>query len=163
MRNIVAVVPIATGACAEQAPAPSPVMLDAIRFAVIGDSGTGDRYQSDVAHTLYSDGGRHGSQVDLRVVLEPLFVKYRVNVVSPATTTSTNASNRSGGIYYFVSGAAGQLRKGDLRHSDLTAAAFDRDQSFMLVEIAGADFSFQAVSRTGKTVDSGVIHKEVRS
>src|SRR5882672_1874198 len=32
-------------------------------------------------HPLYSDGRRHGSEVDLRVVLEPLFVKYRVNVV----------------------------------------------------------------------------------
>ena len=32
-------------------------------------------------HPLYSDGGRHGSDVDLRVALEPLFVKYGVNVV----------------------------------------------------------------------------------
>jgi len=66
------------------------------------------------------------------------------------------------GIYYFVAGAAGQLRKGNLRPSVMTAAAFDQDQSFMLVEIAGAEMSFQAISRTGKTVDSGVIHKEVR-
>src|SRR3954470_8872935 len=32
-------------------------------------------------HPLYSDGGRHGSAVDLRVVLEPIFVKYGVDVV----------------------------------------------------------------------------------
>ena len=32
-------------------------------------------------HPLYSSGGRHGSEVDLRVTLEPLFVKYGVNVV----------------------------------------------------------------------------------
>ena len=33
-------------------------------------------------HPLNSDGGRHGPSVDLRVVLEPIFVKYAVNVVS---------------------------------------------------------------------------------
>ena len=32
-------------------------------------------------HPLYSDGGRHGSDVQLRVALEPLLVKYGVNVV----------------------------------------------------------------------------------
>ena len=32
-------------------------------------------------HPLYSDGGTHGSAVDMRVVFEPLFVTYGVNVV----------------------------------------------------------------------------------
>ena len=32
----------------------------------------------------------------------------------------------------------------------------------MLVEIAGADMFFQTISRTGKTVDSGVIHLQKR-
>jgi len=32
-------------------------------------------------HPLYSDGATHGSDVNLRVVLEPLFVKYGVKVV----------------------------------------------------------------------------------
>jgi 3',5'-cyclic AMP phosphodiesterase CpdA len=32
-------------------------------------------------HPLYSSAGRHGSETDLRLVLEPLFVKYGVNVV----------------------------------------------------------------------------------
>ena len=66
-----------------------------------------------------------------------------------ATTTSTNASRRRKGIYYFVEGAAGQLRKGDTRRSAMTAMSFDQDQSFMLVEIDGNKLSFQAISRTG--------------
>ena len=32
-------------------------------------------------HPLYSNAGRHGSSVDLRVLLEPIFVKHGVNVV----------------------------------------------------------------------------------
>jgi hypothetical protein len=39
----------------------------------------------------------------------------------------------------------------------MTAAGFDSDQSFMLVEVAGKELSFQAVSRMGKTVDKGTI------
>jgi 3',5'-cyclic AMP phosphodiesterase CpdA len=113
-------------------------------------------------HPLYSNGGRHGSQLDLRVLLEPLFVKYGVNVVFSGHDHIYERLKPQRGIQYFVSGAAGQVRKGNLRRSEMTAAAFDQDQSFMLVEVEGSDLSFQAVSRTGKTVDSGVLHREPR-
>ena len=113
-------------------------------------------------HPLYSDGSRHGSQVDLRVLLEPLFVKYGVNVVFAGHDHIYERLKPQKGIHYFVAGAAGQLRKGDLKRSDMTAAAYDHDQTFMLVEIARADLTFQAISRTGQTVDSGVIHRESR-
>lgn len=110
-------------------------------------------------HPLYSDGRRHGSSVDLRVILEPLFVKYGVNVVFSGHDHVYERITPQKGIYYFVSGSAGQLRKGDVKRSAMTAAAFDQDQSFMLVEIAADDLSFVAISRTGATVDSGVIHR----
>jgi len=108
-------------------------------------------------HPLYSDGGRHGSEVDLRVRLEPLFVKYGVNVVLSGHDHIYERLTPQNGIVYFVSGAAGQLRKGNVKRSAMTASSFDQDQSFMLIEIAGPDLFFEAVSRTGATVDSGVI------
>jgi 3',5'-cyclic AMP phosphodiesterase CpdA len=114
-------------------------------------------------HPLYSDGGRHGSQVDLRVVLEPLFVRYGVNVVFSGHDHVYERLKPQKGITYFVSGAGGQLRKGDLKRSGMTAAAFDQDQSFMLVEIVGTEMFFQAISRTGTTVDSGVIRRGATS
>jgi hypothetical protein len=43
-----------------------------------------------------------------------------------------------------------------------TAASFDQDQTFMLVEVGGNDLEFQAISRTGVTVDKGTIHRQVR-
>ena len=46
--------------------------------------------------------------------------------------------------------------------SEQTAASFDQDQSFMLVEIAGAAMHFQAISRTGKIVDAGVVERRVQ-
>jgi len=111
-------------------------------------------------HPIYSDGGRHGSDVQLRVVLEPLLVKYGVNVVFAGHDHVYERLKPQKGIAYFVSGAGGQLRKGDVAPSAATAAYFDQDQSFMLVEIAGDDLFFEAVSRTGRAVDSGVIRRQ---
>jgi 3',5'-cyclic AMP phosphodiesterase CpdA len=110
-------------------------------------------------HPLYSNAARHGASVDIRVVLEPLFVKYGVNVVFSGHDHVYERTAPQKGIYYFLSGSAGQLRKGNMRPTKDTAAYFDQDQSFMLVEIAGADMYFSTISRTGKTVDSGVIHR----
>jgi 3',5'-cyclic AMP phosphodiesterase CpdA len=110
-------------------------------------------------HPLYSDGRRHGSEVDLRVVLEPLFVKYRVNVVFSGHDHIYERIKPQKGITYFVNGSSGELRKGDVRPSAMTAAYFDQDQAFSLVEISGDDMFFQVRSRAGRTVDGGVINR----
>lgn len=111
-------------------------------------------------HPLYSSAGRHGSETDLRLVLEPLFVKYGVNAVFSGHDHVYERVKPQKGIYYFVSGAAGQLRKGDLRRSALTDAGYDLDMSFMLVEIDRDKMSVQAISRTGRTVDSATLPKQ---
>jgi hypothetical protein len=108
-------------------------------------------------HPLYSNGLRHGAEVDLRPLLEPLFVKYGVQVVFSGHDHVYERLTPQQGVQYFVSGAGGQLRKGGVRPSATTAAYFDQDRSFMLVEIAGSDLFFNAVSRTGQIVDSGAM------
>ena len=110
-------------------------------------------------HPLYSDGGRHGSNVELRVVLEPLLVRYGVDVVFSGHEHLYERTTAQKGITYFIEGSSGQLRKGNMRPSPMTAAAFDQDQTFMLVEIAGDEMLFQTISRTGRIVDSGVIQR----
>ena len=47
------------------------------------------------------------------------------------------------------------LRVGVCLAVTMTAAFFDHDRTLMLVEIAGADLSFAAISSTGQTVDRG--------
>jgi 3',5'-cyclic AMP phosphodiesterase CpdA len=113
-------------------------------------------------HPLYSNAAFHGSSVDLRVLLEPIFVKYGVNVVFSGHDHVYERIKPQKGIYYFVSGSAGQLRKGNVTPSEETAASFDQDLSFMAVEVAGTDIFFQVISRTGQTVDAGVIHRQAR-
>ena len=111
-------------------------------------------------HPLYSNAARHGSSVNLRVLLEPLFIKHGVDVVFSGHDHVYERIKPQKGIYYFVSGAAGQLRRGNTRPTDETAAYFDQDQTFMLVEVSGDHMNFAAISRAGKAVDSGVIRRE---
>lgn len=111
-------------------------------------------------HPLYGNAGRHGSNVDLRLLLEPVLLQSGVQVVFSGHDHVYERLKPQRGIHYFVAGSGGQLRKGDLREAESTAAGFDQDQAFMLVEIAGDDLFFQTVSRTGATVDSGVIRRQ---
>jgi 3',5'-cyclic AMP phosphodiesterase CpdA len=114
-------------------------------------------------HPLYSSGAAHGPSLALRQILEPLFLKYGVNVVLSGHDHIYERTNPQKGIYYFVSGAGGQLRRGNVRKTDLTAASFDQDRSFMLVEVAEDTMYFQTISRTGKTVDSGALQRIAKS
>ena len=108
-------------------------------------------------HPIYSDGDRHGPNVSLRVVLEPLFVRHGVDVVFSGHEHIYERIKPQKGIPYFIVGSSGMLRKGGMTRSEQTAAGFDTDQAFLLAAIAGDEMSFQAISRTGKSVDAGVI------
>lgn len=112
-------------------------------------------------HPPYSSGGKHGSSSGVREIVEPIFLKYGVNAVFAGHEHFYERIKPQKGIYYFISGAGGKLRPGDVKdNSPLTAKAFDQDMSFMLLEIAGDQMHFQVISRTGQTVDSGVLIKQ---
>jgi 3',5'-cyclic AMP phosphodiesterase CpdA len=109
-------------------------------------------------HPPYSSAGKHGSDKQLRQVVEPIFVKYGVNVVLTGHDHVYEKIKPQKGIYYFVSGAGGKLRSGDLKDtSPLTDKGYDRDMHFMLFEVVGDQMYFQTISRTGETVDAGVM------
>lgn len=109
-------------------------------------------------HPPYSSAKKHGSDPQLREVVEPIFIKYGVKVVLTGHDHVYERIKPQKGIYYFVSGAGGKLRTGDIKStSPLTDKSYDRDMHFMLFEVAGDQMYFQAISRTGETIDSGVI------
>jgi len=107
-------------------------------------------------HPLYSDSKAHGPDNPLRRLLEPLFLRYRVQVVWSGHEHTYERIKPQKGINYFVLGNSGQLRFHNLRKSPDTVKGFDTDRSFGMVEIAGGEFWFQIVSRTGETIDSGM-------
>jgi hypothetical protein len=109
-------------------------------------------------HPLYSSGESHGSDTQLRSVLEPLFLKYNVSVVLNGHDHFYERVKPQKGIAYFVVGSGGQLRAGNIdRSTGLTAKGFDTDRVFLAAEIAGDEMYFNAISRQGAIVDSGVL------
>jgi predicted phosphodiesterase len=114
-------------------------------------------------HPLYSHGKFHGSDVDLRARLEPLLIKSGVDVVLNGHEHVYERVKPQQGINYFIIGNSGELRPNNLNPSPDTEKGFDTDRTFGLVEIAGDEFNFQIVSRTGATVDSGVLHPRQKS
>lgn len=108
-------------------------------------------------HPLYTSGRYARTARLLRAALEPTFIEHRVDVVFSGHEHFYERFKPQNGITYFISGGAGSLRKGDLRPDPEMAAGFDRDFHFMLVEIEGRRLYFQAIDRTGRTVDSGAI------
>ena len=110
-------------------------------------------------HPLYSSGETHGSAELQRSLLEPVFLKYGVNVVLTGHEHFYERIKPQKGVAYFIIGSSAKLRKGDLSKSDLTAFGDDREYTFMLMEIAGDELFFQTINQSGKTIDVGSIKR----
>ena len=94
------------------------------------------------------------------MVLEPLFLKYGVQVVFAGHDHVYERMAPQHGISYFVIGNSGQLRFHNLRPSSQMMKGYDEDCGFALFEIAGDELYFQIISRKGETIDSGVISRK---
>jgi len=109
-------------------------------------------------HPPYSSGERHGPSLNLRAVLEPLFIKHDVSVVLTGHEHFYERIKPQKGIYYFIVGSSAKLRADGIRpKSEITVKGYDADRAFALMEIAGENLSFQTITRTGKMIDSGVL------
>jgi hypothetical protein len=114
-------------------------------------------------HPLYSDGKFHGPDTDLRARLEPVFKANGVKIVFSGHEHLYERIKPHDGITYFVLGNSGELRAHGLKPSPDIAKGFDTDRGFMQVEIAGDQLFFQAISRTGETIDSGEIDRQAKA
>ena len=139
---------------------PVPEQIDWLETEL---KGSNDAWKIAVFHhPLYSSGGRHGSDLKLREVLEPLFVQYNVSVVFTGHDHVYERIKPQQGIVHFVVGSGGQLALGDIdKSSALTAKGFDTEQTFLAVEISGDKMYFNAISKEGRVVDSGVIERRM--
>jgi hypothetical protein len=109
-------------------------------------------------HPLYSSGGRHGSDVELRAALEPLFIRYNVSVVFAGHDHFYERVKPQHGIVHFVLGSGGKLAPGDIDpRSPLTARGYDQDLAFLVAEIIDDQMYFHAVTRQGQVIDSGIV------
>jgi len=106
-------------------------------------------------HPLYTSGRYRFSAIRMRRVLEPILVQYGADLALSGHEHFYERVVPQKGVVYFTSGAGGALRVNDIRPSSLTVKGFDTDTHFMLMEIAGDELYFQAISRKGQTIDSG--------
>jgi predicted phosphodiesterase len=116
-------------------------------------------------HPIYSSGERHGAEVDLQVLIEPLFLQNGVDVVFSGHEHFYERIKPQKGIVYITQGGGAKLRRGNIRdNSTITARGFDADRSFTLIEIVDDQLFLETISRVGQVVDSGVIvRREVAS
>jgi predicted phosphodiesterase len=110
-------------------------------------------------HPVYTSGRYTLAARGIRYALESAFVNGGIDVVFSGHEHIYERAEMQNGILYFITGGAGSLREGDANPSPLIARGYDRDYHFMLAEITDEGFFFQAINRTGMTIDAGVLHK----
>jgi predicted phosphodiesterase len=113
-------------------------------------------------HPLYTSGRYRAWTRGFRLILEPLLVRNDVDVAFSGHEHIYQRSELQSGIQYFVSGGAGSLRPGDGTPAFYVARTFDSDYHFMLIEIDDEELHFQAISRSGRTIDAGTLYQDRR-
>jgi hypothetical protein len=134
-----------------------PAQLEWLR-AQLADSGSAWKI-CFFHHPLYTPGRYQAGARALRLALERVLVAGDVDAVLTGHEHFYARLHPQHGIAYFISGAAGSLRRNDVRQTPQLARGFDTDYSFMLFEVSGNRMYFQAISRAGETVDAGLIEK----
>ena len=138
-------------------------MLDSTPPGFVGDGGRAqlawleDRLRASTApwqvvvlhHSLYSSG-RHASDIALREQLEPLLVRYGVDIVFSGHDHDYERTTPQEGITYVVTGAGSKLTP--VGRSDFTAASREVLQ-FVLVQVDGAQLTATAIDDRGEEFD----------
>jgi hypothetical protein len=111
-------------------------------------------------HPIYTSGRYRTASFVHRTALESIFRRRHVSVVFSGHEHIYQRTTLLNGIQYFVSGGAGSLRPGDGTAASFIARTYSANYHFMLVEIEGDVMHFQAISRTGATIDAGRLRRE---
>jgi predicted MPP superfamily phosphohydrolase len=109
-------------------------------------------------HPIYSSGEEHGSDLGLRRGIEPLLTRYGVNVVLSGHDHIYERVKLQQGVQYFVTGAGGKVRPGDVNlRSSLRAMSYDQDNHCLQMVIEDHQIGFQTITRSGAVIDRGAI------
>jgi predicted phosphodiesterase len=111
-------------------------------------------------HPLYTSGRYRNAARAHRLALEPILTRHHVNIVLSGHEHIYQRSQLQHNILYFVSGGAGSLRRGDGVPAPYIARSVDDDYHFVLMEVEGGAMHFQAISRSGETIDAGTLYRD---
>ena len=91
-------------------------------------------------------------------MLEPIFVRNGVRVAFSGHDHIYQRVTLQQGVQYFVSGAGGKIREGDINRRDsIVAFGYDSDSHFMVIDADAVSLKFSAINTQGQTIDSGQI------
>jgi 3',5'-cyclic AMP phosphodiesterase CpdA len=111
-------------------------------------------------HPLYTSGRYRNTSRAHRLALEPVLRRGGVSAVFSGHEHLYQRADLQNGIQYFVSGGAGSLRRGDGVAAPYIARSYSEDYHFMLVEITDDALHFQAIARSGATIDAGTLYQD---
>lgn len=106
-------------------------------------------------HAPYSSSPKRGSYVELREIVQPMFVEHGVQLVLTGHDHLYERTHPQDGVTYVVTGAGAKLS--DIGHSDFTAAV-EKILQFMMIEIDGDLLTMQAIDATGTVFDEVTIN-----
>src|SRR5439155_17092890 len=107
-------------------------------------------------HPLYSSGQHAAESRDvIRPALEAALVRNRVNVVFTGHDHLYERVAPQKGVRYFVSGGGGRNLY-SFRRSSFDEAGIS-EHHFMVAQVAGDRFFFEAVTPAGRVLDCGVL------
>ena len=111
-------------------------------------------------HSLYSSAKMHPPYLALRAQLEPLFVKYKVNVVFAGHSHAYERVKPQQGVAYYTAGSGGKLMKGTLdRRSQLTLAGNDQIQIFLVVRVEDKKMQVEAITMKGEVFETSTVER----
>jgi len=109
-------------------------------------------------HSIYSSARMHKPYLKLRNQLEPLYVKYGVNVVFSGHSHCYERVKPQKGVHYFVEGASGEIKRRTLdRKNPLFDAGEDMINSFLMVEVDENEFKVEARGYDDRIIDFHVV------
>jgi predicted phosphodiesterase len=108
------------------------------------------RWKVAMVHQPGYSSGKHGSSLEVRDALQPLFVRYGVDVVFTGHDHHYERTFPQDGVVWIVSGAGAKLTRVD--GADFTAHA-ESTLQFMLVRIDGDTMNIEAVTIDGSVID----------
>ena len=111
-------------------------------------------------HPLYTSGRYRNTARAHRLALETVLRRGGVSAVFSGHEHIYQRSGLQHGIQYFISGGAGSLRRGDGVSAPDVARSYSQDYHFMLVEIEDDALHFQAIARSGETIDAGTLYQD---
>jgi hypothetical protein len=112
-------------------------------------------------HSIYSSARMHRPYLELRRQLEPLYIKYGLDVAFSGHSHCYERVKPQKGVHYFTEGASGEIKKNTLdRKSPLFAAGEDGINSFLIVQVNMDEMKVEAIGANGSKIDFYTIKKQ---